>query len=107
MLFSRLLGAQGMTFGVMDGVITTLGVLAGLNVLGDRAIVIAGMLIAGFADSFANAAGIHVSQETEGEHSQRDFFKYLVAVQVVIIFREMEPILGKGLYLFYQLEHFI
>lgn len=69
MLFRRIVGAQGMTFGVMDGVITMLGVLAGLYVLGDKTVVIAGMLVAGFADSFANAAGIHVSQETEGEHT--------------------------------------
>jgi hypothetical protein len=69
-LFRKVVGAQGLTFGVMDGVITVLGVLTGLYVLGDRAVVIAGMLIAGLADSFANAAGIHVSQETEGEHGR-------------------------------------
>lgn len=72
MLFSRILGAQGMTFGIMDGVITVLGVLAGLYALGDRTVLVAGMLIAGMADSLANAAGIHVSQETEGEHGRRE-----------------------------------
>ncbi len=72
MFFRRIIGAPGMTFGVMDGVITVLGVLAGLYILGDRTVVIAGMLIAGMADSLANAAGIHVSQETEGEHSRRE-----------------------------------
>jgi hypothetical protein len=72
MLFRKLAGSQGMTFGVMDGVITVLGVLAGLFVLGDKGVVIAGMLIAGMADSLANAVGIHVSQETEGAHSRKD-----------------------------------
>lgn len=61
-----------MTFGIMDGVITVLGVLAGLYALGDRTVLVAGMLIAGMADSLANAAGIHVSQETEGEHGRRE-----------------------------------
>jgi len=68
MILRRIKGCQGMTFGVMDGVITVIGVLVGLYVLGNPLLVIAGILIAGFAGSLANAAGIHVSQETEGKH---------------------------------------
>ena len=72
MLFKKIVGAQGLTFGVVDGVITVLGILAGLYVLGDRMAVVAGMLVAGLADSFANAVGIHISQETEGKHSSKE-----------------------------------
>lgn len=90
MIFRRVLGCQGMTFGIMDGVITVLGVMAGLFVLGDKAIIIAGMLVAGLADSLANAAGIHVSQETEGAHKRKEilmatFLAFLSTAAVTVV----------------------
>ena len=72
MILRSLNGCQGLTFGVMDGVITVIGVLVGLYVLGNPLLVVAGILIAGFAGSLANAAGIHVSQETEGKHPPKE-----------------------------------
>ncbi len=60
----ELLGSEGIAFGLMDGIITILGVLMGLIIVGDKEVLIIGTLAAGIADSFANAAGLHVSQES-------------------------------------------
>jgi VIT1/CCC1 family predicted Fe2+/Mn2+ transporter len=68
-------GMQGATFGIMDGIITILGVMWGLSVTQDKFILIIGILTAGLADSFANAAGMHVSQETETHHKKREVWK--------------------------------
>jgi VIT1/CCC1 family predicted Fe2+/Mn2+ transporter len=67
-------GIQGATFGIMDGVITVLGVLVGLGAMGSRTGAIIGVLAAGIADAMANAAGFHVSQETEDHHSRHEVF---------------------------------
>lgn len=67
-------GFQGISFGVMDAVVTVLGVMIGLSVQGEKLILVIGVLTAGIADSFANAAGIHVSQETEEIHTKREVF---------------------------------
>ena len=61
-----------MTFGVMDAIINVVGILIGLGVVGNKVTVILGILVAGLANSMGNAAGFHVSEETEGIHSRRE-----------------------------------
>ena len=68
-------GFQGISFGVMDAVVTVLGVMIGLSVTDNKFILLIGILTAGVADSFANAAGMHVAQETETHHGKREVFK--------------------------------
>ena len=68
-------GFQGISFGVMDAVVTVLGVMIGLSVTDNRFVLVVGILTAGVADSFANAAGMHVSEETEGFHTKKEVFK--------------------------------
>ena len=65
-------GAQGMTFGAMDAIINVIGILIGLGVVGNKITVILGILVAGIANSFGNAAGFHVSEETEGIHTRKE-----------------------------------
>jgi len=65
-------GIQGMTFGAMDAIINVLGIMVGLGVIGDRVVVVVGLLVAGIANSLGNAAGFHVSEETEGIHTRRE-----------------------------------
>jgi hypothetical protein len=65
-------GAQGMTFGIMDAIINVIGILIGLGVVGNKVTVILGILVAGLANSFGNAAGFHVSEETEGIHTRKE-----------------------------------
>jgi len=68
-------GFQGISFGVMDAVVTVLGVMIGLSVTNNKLVLLIGILTAGVADSFANAAGMHVSQETEIHHGTGEVFK--------------------------------
>jgi len=65
-------GIQGMTFGAMDAIINVVGIIVGLGVIGDRVVIVVGLLVAGIANSLGNAAGFHVSEETEGIHTSRE-----------------------------------
>lgn len=85
-------GFQGISFGIMDGLITTLGVLTGLGIATDQTITALGIIITGLGNSFANAAGIHVSQETETHHGRREVMKATIfgfistfAVSVILV----------------------
>jgi|GEM_PF-2003171 len=54
-------------FGLMDGIAGFLGIIIGVYAAGlDQVAIAAAALAGGIADSFANAAGTHVSQEVEG-----------------------------------------
>ncbi len=66
----KIKGAEGATFGMMDGIVTTLGIIIGLGATGNRLALIVGVLVATVADALADAAGIHVSQETEKKHTK-------------------------------------
>ena len=68
-------GFQGVSFGIMDAVITVLGVMIGLSVTNNRFVLLIGVLTAGVGDAFANAAGMHVAQEAEIHHGTREVFK--------------------------------
>lgn len=69
------IGYQGVAFGIMDGIITILGVLVGIGITGNRPFTIIGILAVGLADSFANSMGIHVSEETENIHSRKEIWQ--------------------------------
>lgn len=68
-------GIQGMTFGMMDAIINVVGIIIGLSVIGDKLAVFVAILVAGIANSLGNAAGFHVSEESEGIHTRRDVWK--------------------------------
>jgi VIT1/CCC1 family predicted Fe2+/Mn2+ transporter len=68
----RIHGIQGMTFGSMDAIIMVIGVVVGLGVTGNRTAVFIGVLVAGISNSFGNAWGFHISEETENLHSRRE-----------------------------------
>lgn len=89
-------GRQGLSFGVMDGIITVLGVIMGLFSTADKKIIILGALAVGVADAFANAAGIHVSQETKKDHSHETVIKetiYCFIATVVVMLSLIWPYL--------------
>ncbi len=65
-------GLQGMTFGSIDAIITVIGIVVGLGVMGNRTVVFVGVLVAGIANSFGNAWGFHISEETENIHTRRE-----------------------------------
>ncbi len=56
----------GLSFGLTSGVITTLGLMVGLNSgTHSRPIVIGGILTIAIADAMSDALGIHVSEESK------------------------------------------
>lgn len=64
---------KGFSFGLTSAIITTLGLMIGLYVsLGTRLAVIGGILTIAIADAFSDALGIHISEESEGVHTDKE-----------------------------------
>ena len=62
----------GLYFGTTSGVITTLGVIVGLNAGTESlAAVIGGILVIAVADAMSDALGIHLAQESDANASSR------------------------------------
>ncbi|MFH1591134.1 MAG: hypothetical protein ABIC95_04370 [archaeon] len=62
----------GVGFGLTSGVITTLGVIVGLNAgTGSRLAVIGGVITIAFADAFSDALGMHIAQESQKNISHK------------------------------------
>ncbi|UCF57762.1 MAG: hypothetical protein JSW15_04700 [Deltaproteobacteria bacterium] len=61
---------KGFGFGLTSGVITTLGMMVGLNAsTGSKIAVIGGIIAIAIADAFSDAVGMHISAEAENHHS--------------------------------------
>lgn len=61
---------KGFCFGLTSGTITTLGMIVGLHSgTGSRAVVLGGILSIAIADSFSDALGIHISEESDHNKS--------------------------------------
>lgn len=57
---------KGLSFGLTSGVITTLGLIIGLNSgTHSRLVVVSGILVIAVADGLSDAIGIHLSEETD------------------------------------------
>ena len=66
----------GISFGTTSGIITTLGLMVGLNSgTHSQATIIGGILTIAIADSFSDALGIHVSEESEGKHTEKEIWE--------------------------------
>ena len=84
----------GFSFGLTSGIITTLGLLTGLNSsTNSKLVVIGGILTIAIADAFSDALGIHVSEESENKHTSREiwestfstfFCKFFIALSFLI-----------------------
>jgi len=61
----------GLSFGLTSGIITTLGLIIGLNSgTSSKQIIISGILIIAIADALSDALGIHISQESNTNKQQ-------------------------------------
>lgn len=70
----------GLSFGLTSGIITTLGLMVGLGAgTSSRLAVIGGILTIAIADSFSDALGIHVSEESEAKHTAREIWESTAA----------------------------
>ena len=66
----------GMSFGLTSGVITTLGLIIGLNAgTHSKIIIIGGILIIAVTDAFSDALGIHISEESENKHTEKEIWE--------------------------------
>ena len=66
----------GLSFGLTSGVITVLGLLVGLHSgTGSKAVVMSGILIIAIADALSDAFGIHMAEESENVHSQKEIWE--------------------------------
>jgi vacuolar iron transporter family protein len=86
----------GFNFGVTSGIITTLGLIVGLNsATASKLAVIGGIITIAIADACSDALGIHISEEGEGKHTTKEvwtstlstfFFKFIIAITFIIPF---------------------
>jgi len=83
----------GLSFGLTSGVITTLGLMIGLNSgTSSKQIVISGILIIAIADALSDALGVHISQESNSNKQQAIWestlatflSKFLIALTFII-----------------------
>ncbi len=70
----------GFSFGLTSGIITTLGLMVGLNSgTSSKLAVIGGILTIAIADASSDALGIHVSEESEGKHTTKEIWQSTLA----------------------------
>jgi VIT1/CCC1 family predicted Fe2+/Mn2+ transporter len=66
----------GVSFGITSAIITTLGLMVGLNSgTGSKMVVLGGILTIAIADAFSDALGIHITEESEGKHSLKEIWQ--------------------------------
>ncbi len=66
----------GFSFGTTSGIITTLGLMVGLNAgTHSQLAVLGGIFTIAVADAFSDALGIHVSEEAERVHTTREIWE--------------------------------
>lgn len=67
---------KGVSFGLTSGIITTLGMMVGLNSgTHSKMVVLGGILTIAVADAFSDALGIHISEEAENKHSEKEIWE--------------------------------
>ncbi len=87
----------GLAFGLTSGVITTLGVIIGLNAATSlRLAIIGGILTVAIADAFSDALGIHISQEASSENNHKEIWEATLsafAAKLIVASSFLIPIL--------------
>jgi len=86
----------GFNFGVTSGIITTLGLMVGLDsATSSKLVVIGGILTIAIADACSDALGIHIAEEGEQIHTRKEvwqstfstfFFKFVFASIFILPF---------------------
>lgn len=71
---------KGFSFGLTSGIITTLGLIVGLDA-GTHSfkVVFGGILVIAIADAMSDALGIHISEEAENHHTQKEIWESTAA----------------------------
>ncbi len=114
---------KGFSFGVISGIITTLGLMIGLySGTNSKLVVISGIIVIAIADALSDALGIHISEEAESKHKQKQiwestfatlFSKFIFAITFmvpVLLFNLFNAIIVSiiwGIFLISLLSYFI
>jgi len=70
----------GFSFGLTSGIITTLGLIVGLHSgTHSQPAVIGGILTIAIADAFSDALGIHISEESENKHTEKEIWQSTIS----------------------------
>jgi len=76
----RLSVRKGFSFGLTSGIITTLGLIVGLqSSTGSDIAVIGGVIVIAIADSLSDAFGVHISEEAENQHTNKEVWESTAA----------------------------
>jgi len=71
---------MGISFGLTSGIITTLGLMVGLNSgTNSKLVIIGGILIIAIADAFSDALGVHISEESENIHTTKEIWESTIS----------------------------
>jgi VIT1/CCC1 family predicted Fe2+/Mn2+ transporter len=71
---------KGFSFGLTSGIITTLGVIIGLNSsTHSKTIITGGIITVAIADALSDATGIHFSEESEGKNSSKEIWESTIS----------------------------
>ncbi|MEM5812562.1 MAG: hypothetical protein QW286_02475 [Candidatus Aenigmatarchaeota archaeon] len=93
---------SGFSFGLTSGIITTLGLMVGLHSgTHSKTAVIGGILVIALADAFSDALGMHISEESENEHTTREIWESTLSTLFAKFFFAMKfafPVLLLPLY---------
>ena len=66
----------GLSFGLTSGIITTLGLMVGLDSgTHSKIVVLGGIITIAIADAFSDALGIHISEESENKHVAKEIWE--------------------------------
>ncbi len=114
---------KGVSYGITSAVITTLGLMIGLVAsTNSRIVVIGGILIIAIADAMSDALGVHISEESEDQHSQREIWEstfatfftkaaisltFIVPIAVLALSKAIYINIAWGLFLITTLSYYI
>jgi VIT1/CCC1 family predicted Fe2+/Mn2+ transporter len=71
---------KGISFGLTTAIITTLALMVGLNASTNSAtVVIAGIFVIAVADALSDSLGMHISEEAEYKHSNKEVWESTLA----------------------------
>ena len=70
----------GFSFGLTSGIITTLGLIVGLHSgTHSRIVIIGGIITIAIADAFSDSIGIHICEESECKHNNREIWESTIS----------------------------
>ena len=71
---------KGLGFGLTSGILTTLGLMVGLNsVTHSKFVVISGIITIAIADALSDSLGMHLSEESNKKNSPRNIWEATIA----------------------------